>query len=201
VLLSPRAAFLLIAVFAAIRILQVGGVGASTTFFNVYMDQRFQSQPAEIGFYQAASKLIGIPMALLIPWLTRRFGQVNVALGAGLLTALSILPMAFSPAAWAVGLGYMGVWIVTPVRYAAFMVYSMERTPSGLRSTMNGAQEMLAGLSFATISLAGGFLIGRVGYTPLFLLGASMTVIGLLALLFYATTTHAKQRNKDAHSG
>jgi MFS family permease len=184
--LAPRAAFALIGVFSLMRFLQVGGVGAATTFFNVYMDRQFGVTPAVIGGFQAAAKLIGIPVALAIPWLTRRMGQVPLTLLASSLTVLSMLPMALGPAAWLAGLGYMGVWIVTPVRYAAFTVLSMERTPTRLRSTMNGAQEMAAGLSFSLMALSGGVLINTFGYTPLFLLGACLTVAGILALWIYA---------------
>jgi MFS family permease len=188
--LTPRAVLALIGVFSLIRFLQVGGVGAATTFFNVYMDREFGVPPSVIGGFQAAAKLIGIPVALAIPMMTRRMGQVPLTLLASSLTALSMLPMAFGPAAWFAGLGYMGVWIVTPVRYAAFTVLSMERTPRRLRSTMNGAQEMAAGLSFSAMALSGGVLISSLGYMPLFLLGAGLTVTGILALWIYANRSN-----------
>ncbi len=183
--LAGRGALLLIAIFAMMRFLQVGGVGAATTFFNVYMDQEFRVPTSVIGNFQAAAKLIGIPVSLAIPWFTKRYGTVPVTLVASVLTVAAMMPMAFAPVWWAAGLGYMAVWIVTPVRYAAFTVYAMDRTPHHLRSTMNGAQEMLAGFSFALISFTGGFLISTLGYKPMFLLGAALSLAGAITLWLY----------------
>ncbi len=195
---SRRGAIILIAIFAGIRFLQVGGIGAGTTFFNVFMDREFGVATSVIGNFQALAKLIGVPVALSIPWLTRRFGMARVAVLAGLATAVAMLPMAFPPTWWVAGLGYMAIWILTPVRYASFTVYSMERTPAALRSTMNGVQEMLAGLSFALISYSGGLMIGAVGYTPLFLLGGAMSLGGALALWLF---DRRDMRDAAAHAG
>ncbi len=183
--LTPRAAILLIVALAMVRFLQVGGVGASQTFFNVYMDQVFQVSAATIGNVQAAAKLIGIPIALSIPLFTRRFGNVAVSVFASAASGLAMLPMAFAPAWWVAGLGYVFIWLVTPMRYASFTVFSLERTPQHLRSTMNGAQEMFAGLSFALISVSGGYLIGTLGYPPLFLLGAALCLLSVAALIAF----------------
>jgi predicted MFS family arabinose efflux permease len=183
---GARGAFALIGMLLLVRFLQVGGIAAPTTFFNVYMDQVFKVDAATIGAFASAAKLLGIPLALFIPLLTRCFGHIPVTLAASLAVFVAILPMIFAPNWWAVGLGYVGVWLVTPVRYAAFMVFSLERTPQHLRSTMNGAQEMSAGLSFALISFTGGAVIDALGYAPVFILGAALALIGMLVLLLYA---------------
>ena len=45
---------------------------------------------------------------------------------------------------------------------------------------MAGAGEMAAGLSFAAIALAGGYLIVTYGYSTLFLTGAALNLLGAL---------------------
>jgi predicted MFS family arabinose efflux permease len=71
------------------------------------------------------------------------------------------------------------------MRYPAFYVYMMERTPDRLRSIMNGANEMAAGLSFALVSLLGGFIIVTFGYSVTFLMGAAMTLAGTIIFGVY----------------
>ncbi len=98
-------------------------------------------------------------MALLGPSLSRRLGFGATAVFASVCAGLSILPIAFGPSAAVAGAGFVGVMSFTSMRYPAFYVFMMERTPERLRAIMNGVNEMAAGLSFAAISLAGGYII------------------------------------------
>jgi predicted MFS family arabinose efflux permease len=189
---TGRAVFYLIALFSLVRFLQVGGVGAATTFFNVYMDRELHVATGTIGLFQAVAKLLGVPIALAVPALARRYGNVALVLVASTLVGLSLLPMAWVPIWWVAGLSYIGIWICTPVRYTAYTVFAMERTPPGVRGTMNGAQEMLAGLSFAVIAFAGGFVINRFGYAPLFTAGALLTLIGVWLLAEFVRRERAQ---------
>ena len=71
----------------------------------------------------------------------------------------------------------------TSLRYPAFYVYMMERTPDRLRALMTGANEMAAGLSFALIALVGGYVIVNYGYAAAFLAAGAMSLAG--TLIFY----------------
>jgi MFS family permease len=73
----------------------------------------------------------------------------------------------------------------TSLRYPAFYVYLMERTPDRLRSIMNGANEMAAGLSFSLIALVGGYVIVTYGYPAMFLGGAALTLAGTIVFAVY----------------
>lgn len=191
---TGRAIFYLIALFSLVRFLQVGGVGAATTFFNVYMDRELHVATGTIGLFQAMAKLLGVPIALAVPALARRYGNVALVLASSTVVGLSLLPMAWVPVWWVAGLSYIGIWIVTPVRYTAYTVFAMERTPPGVRGTMNGAQEMLAGLSFALIAFAGGFVINRFGYAPLFTAGAVLTLVGVWLLAEFIRRERSQAR-------
>ncbi|MDQ3249057.1 MAG: hypothetical protein M3Q45_07580 [Chloroflexota bacterium] len=76
----------------------------------------------------------------------------------------------------------MGVVALTSICYPAFIIYTMNLAPAAYRSAMSGAGEMAAGISFALMALAGGYLIADQGYTNLFLLGAAATTLGTLIL-------------------
>ena len=98
---------------------------------------------------------------------------------------LSILPIALGNSAAVAGLGFVGVMSFTSLRYPAFYVYIMERTPERLRAIMNGTNEMAAGLSFAGISLVAGYIIVHYGYGAAFVTGALITLLGTLIFWLY----------------
>jgi MFS family permease len=100
-----------------------------------------------------------------------------------------VLPMAFAPVWWVAGIGYIGLGIFTTLRYSTFMVFSMARTPAHLRGSCNGAQEMLAGLSFALVAQIGGALIAPLGYRFVFLSTAAITALGTFILWVYVRRT------------
>lgn len=177
---------LLLAFFGLIRFLQVGGIATLQTFFNVYMDRGLHVAPATIGAIQAIAKLVGVPSALAIPWLTRKFGNAGTVILALSAAALSMLPMAFVPAWGVAAFGYIMLWVTMPARYSAYMVFIMARTPARLHGTLNGTQEALAGLSFTVIAFFGGYIIEWLGYPPLFILGASFMIFGVVLMALYA---------------
>jgi MFS family permease len=186
---TAKAVFWLIAFFAFMRFLQVAFIGGASTFFNVYLDRELAASTANIGLIQAATRLLGIPISLIMPALSKKFGDVGVCIGASLLAAGCVLPMAFAPTWWVAGIGYIGLGIFTTLRYSTFMVFSMARTPAHLRGSCNGAQEMLAGLSFALVAQIGGALIAPLGYRFVFLSTAAVTALGTFILWVYVRRT------------
>jgi MFS family permease len=187
---APPAAHLVAAPIAAllimlglVRMLQVSGLAATTTFFNVYLDTELLVPTAQIGALIAAGRLLGVPAALATSALTARFGNRAVVIAATLGTAVSILPIAFVPH-WAVaGLGFVGVVGFSWIRYASSLVYFLELVPPSRRSTVSGVMEMSAGVCFTAITLGGGYAIALLGYRSLFLTGAVLT--GVSALVFW----------------
>ena len=192
-----KSVFWLIGFFAFIRFLQVAFIGSTATFFNVYLDRELAASTANIGLVQAATRLLGIPISLMMPALSKKFGDVGVCIGASFLTACCVLPVVFAPVWWVAGLGYIGVGIFTTLRYSTFMVFSMARTPAHLSGSCNGAQEMLAGLSFALVAQIGGAWIAPLGYKFVFICTAAITVLGTFILWVYVrrTTLPVKKLN------
>jgi MFS family permease len=178
-------AYGLIALLALIRFLQVGAVAVASTFFNVYMDAGLGASTTTIGLWSAAARVIAVPAALIGPSISRRIGFGKTSIWASIGATLSVLPMAFFPTPEAVGLGYVGLMTCTLIRYPAFFVYLMDKTPERLRAATNGAGEMAAGLSFAMVALVGGYIIAGPGYPLTFLLGAGMTLAGTVIFWFF----------------
>jgi MFS family permease len=176
----PRSAYSLIVFMSVIRFLQVAGVGAAVTFFNVYLDDALNVATPMIGVVAATSRLLAVPAALLGPVLARRFGYGEAAVIGSLGSVLSMAPLILIPTPAAASIGFVGLLAFTSIRYPTFYVFMMERMPPRLRAAMTGAGEMAAGFSFALISLAGGYIIVQHGYNAAFLLGAMLTLIGTL---------------------
>jgi MFS family permease len=178
-----RALRRLLTMIVIVRVLQVAGMAAVTTFFNVYLDSDLLVSTARIGLLLALGRLAGIPAALATGPLTARFGNRGVVIGASLGTALSILPIALVPHWGAAGLSLIGVLALSGIRYPASIVYFLELVPPAQRATVSGLTEMAAGICFTAMTFGGGYMIAAFGYRSLFLLGAGLT--GLSALVFW----------------
>jgi MFS family permease len=138
-----------------------------------------------IGVIAASARLLAVPVALLGPVLARRVGYGEAAVLGSLGSVISMAPLILIPTPAAAGIGFVGLLAFTSIRYPTFYVFMMERTPPRLRAAMTGAGEMAAGLSFALVSLAGGYIIVRYGYDATFLLGAVITLAGTLLFGVY----------------
>ncbi|MCB0007072.1 MAG: MFS transporter, partial [Anaerolineales bacterium] len=113
----------LILLISFIRLLQVAGLGAVTTFFNVYLDTELHVSTSGIGILTSLSRVIGVPAALLVPRLTRRFDNLPVAIVGTLLSALFLVPVALVPNWLAAGSGYIASRMMVSVRFPAFQIY------------------------------------------------------------------------------
>jgi MFS family permease len=168
---------------ALVRLLQVAGIAATTSYFNVYLDAALLVPTAQIGLILAAGRLLGVPAALATASLTRRFGNKRVVLGATIGSAISILPLALIPHWSAAAVGFVGLVGLSWIRYAASMVYFLELVPPNRRATVSGVVETAGGLCFTLITFGGGYVIALLGYQTLFL--AAMVITLLSAFVFW----------------
>lgn len=173
----------LLALMAMVRLLQVAGMAATVTYFNVYLDAALHMPTAQIGAIIAAGRLLAVPVALAAPLLTARFGNRAVVIGTTLGSALSIVPLALIPHWGAAGLGFIGLVGLSWIRYAASLVYFLELVPPSRRATVSGVTEMAGGICFTLITFGGGYVIGLFGYRTLFLWAAAVTAVS--ALVFW----------------
>lgn len=188
----------LIAVMTLIRLFQVAGSATAMIYFNVYMDQHLAVSTVMIGAIAAIGRLIGVPAALITPWLVRRWGNVTVVIGASLVASLSLLPMALVEHWLAAAVGFIGSVSIMSVRYAAFIVYILDLVPKARQSVMAGSGEMAAGLSFAMMALGGGLLLSLFAFRDLFLLGALFSFIGTALFWLYIVASKPKRKLKPA---
>ncbi|MEI7769114.1 MAG: MFS transporter [Chloroflexales bacterium] len=181
---APASILGLLALIALVRTLQVAGLAAMSTFFNLYLDTSLRIPTAQIGLLLALGRLAGVPAALGTAALSARFGNRSVVIGASLATAIGMLPITLIPHWAAAGLSLMAVFSLSSVRYAASMVYFLDLVPPSRRATIAGVTEMSAGVCFTAMTFGGGYVIALLGYPTLFAIGAALTALS--ALIFWA---------------
>ncbi len=168
---------------STVRMFQVSGVAAASTFFNLYMDTALQVPTTHIGIISGSARLIGFFLAMVTPIVVQRWGAPRAVMVSSTISALGLVPLALIPLWPAAGLGYMGVMSMTSMRFPAYMLFCMDVTPARWRGMLAGLGETFGGISFAVVALVGGYIIEQQGFPALFLLGCGLALVG--NLLFY----------------
>ena len=166
----------------AVAFLVTAGVAVAQVFFNVYMDDGLKQPTALIGVMFALAQLVSGIVALSAPVIATKWGKLPAIGVASLATAVFMLPMAYIPNWVAVSIGCIGVFAMTGLRNPLFTVFGQEMVASRWRPTISAAMSMAAGLSYAVVAVAGGYLIPAFGYSVVF--GASAVAVAAGALLF-----------------
>jgi MFS family permease len=187
------APFMLLAMLVVVRIFQVSGVATTSIFFNVYLDTDLNVPTTQIGILSALGRLMAVAAALLVPWMAKRWGNLNLVVWACVGTAISFLPLALIPHWGAAGIGFIGIVGLSALRYPAFIVYAMELVAPEQRGTVAGSGEMAAGLIFAVIALGGGYWISAFGFPTLFLIASLLSAIGAFSFWAYFRTLRRDQ--------
>lgn len=167
-----------IGMLALVRFLIVMGAGAVLIFLNMYLDKDLGAGAAGIGLLFGAGRLCAGAMSLFAPVLAARWSKANLILGTALGTALSMIPLILLAQTSAAAFSFVGVMALLAIRVPTYLAYSMEAVRPARRALMSGAGEMANGLGFAVVGLGGGYVINTLGYRPLFLLCACLTVVG-----------------------
>ena len=182
---SSPAPYGLILAVALIMALRFGGRGATTTFFNVYLDESLAATTLLIGALTATSQLLSVPAALAAPAVVSRWGNPRTIFRGMIAIAGCILPLALVPH-WAMaGAGFVSSAILFSMTAGPLRIFTQELVARPWRITMASGFMLGAGLAFAAISLAGGYAIVALGYRTLFLIGAGLTAAGGICFGLY----------------
>ncbi len=174
-----RIPVLLIAAFAAVLFLRMAGEQAARVFFNIYMYSRLAVPTALIGALAASAQLVAIPVALVLPYLTQRWGRYRLLVGGLLVTCGSLLVMTV-PHWVAAGCALIGVMAIHSILGPTSLMYQQELVAPRWREIMTGSTHMAMGLSSSAMALSGGYLIGARGYASVFVIGAACVAVSAL---------------------
>ncbi|MBL7202489.1 MAG: MFS transporter [Anaerolineae bacterium] len=175
----------LIVIIAFTVLLRASAVGASYTFFNVYLDDELGISTTNIGLLFAAVQLVSAPAAMAMPAFVRRWGNHDTVVYGSLGAAGSLVLLAVIPHWLAAFVGRAGIYAFSSVSDPAFSIYQMEAVSPRWRTLMAGASSLALGLSWTTLAFGGGHLIVSLGYRVLFLSGAGLTLLGTLLFWLY----------------
>ncbi len=105
---------------------------------------------------------------------------------------ISLLPLVLTPHWLAVGIGLLGMQILSAIWMPALQVFQMELVPSQWRTLAYGIVSMSMGFTFASVSVVGGYMAAAWGYRSLFLLGVGISILG--AALMWKAAKQPKTR-------
>ena len=176
---------MVILMLVLVRFLQVSGMAAAMIFFNIYLDTQLLMPTVYIGLLISLARLVAAPSALAMPQWTARRGSVYVITVASLGTSFAMLPLALIPHWLAAGVGYIAAITFSSMRFPAYLSYSMKLVPPRQRAVVAGTGEMAAGLSFAAMSLSGGYIVDTIGYREFFLLAFVLSFLGAVTFWGY----------------
>ena len=91
-------------------------------------------------------------------------------------------PLILIPQWFTAAIGQFGTTALSAVRMPALQVYQMEMVERRWRPLAYGAVSAAMGLSFGLISLIGGQIIDRWGYTNLFVMGVTLSLVGAVIM-------------------
>ena len=93
--------------------------------------------------------------------------------------------MALLPHWLAAGGGFIGVMMFAGFGRPAFIAFHQESVRPRWRAAISGATTMAAGLGSAAAAFGGGYLVTAAGYRGLFLVGAAVSLVGILIFWAY----------------
>lgn len=173
----------------------IGSFGAiATSFYMAYAIDRFKAGGFEVGLFTSVH--VGTQILTTILWglIQRKYGHKTVLVMGGTAgtTAIFIALLANSP------VFLLPVFALAGASYSSFTVSSfpllLEMAPEEDRPTYIGLGSALKAPPQAVAPLIGGFIIENYGYTPAFLVAASLAAVStaILARVGHKPPFHVK---------
>jgi MFS family permease len=159
-----------------------GAFATCQAFCNAYMDTDLRLSPAAIGLITGVGQFVAMLAPLLVPGLALRFSNRWTLTATSVGMAISLIPLILWTNWLAVGVGRLGMVALDAMWQPALQVVQMETVTSRWRALAYGICSMMLGLTFATVSLSGGYIIATWGYRSFFLLGLVASVAGALLM-------------------
>jgi MFS family permease len=169
--------------FATISAFRGLAMGLSVSFFNVFFQEELNVATAVIGTVFFAGMVLGLPLTMSAPGMSRRFGPT-----------MTIVPLRMLGAA---ALTLMGLWLNFPIAVALFLISTAVESltsPTEMTFATNslsrpywGRMQSLRVMGFQCLSAIGsiwaGILIVEHGYWAAFALGGLARLGSALVLL------------------
>jgi predicted MFS family arabinose efflux permease len=171
------------------------GVGAITTFIQLYFHLRFGLSPGAIGIIVAVGGVIAGIGTLSTPVAARRWGNLGTTVR---VQWINVPCMALLALALWLPVAIPAYWLVLTLRGMADPVYNafiQERVPEAYRARITGFYSVTYSIGFSLGPAASGALQKVGGFTPAFLMGAGTYLVGSLLLhVFFGSGSSTSHR-------
>ena len=174
----------IILTIALVISLRIVGESAARNFTNLYLDIEFSVEPSQIAYIYSVAQFLAIPASLLAPVLMTRFGRVNVFNWATIGVSVFVITSAFAPGWLLVTVSYVFILGLAQIARPAITIISMESVSPRWRSSMSSSNIISIGIAGLVTALAGGLMIGSVGFTAFFVAAAAVTFAGVAVFYF-----------------
>ncbi len=186
-----RIPWALFALFGLATFLVSIGDGSVRAFFNVYLDQDLSVSTDQIGLALGVAQLFSFAVTLAAPVITQRMGAGPSWAASTVCLALSVALTAL-PGQWTATAGYVGIVAISGFGGIGRAVFSQEIVTAGWRPTMSAVSIIGLSVGWGVVAMAGGYLIGQIGYGGFFLAAAVVCVLAT-PLIWRLAARHTPQ--------
>jgi MFS family permease len=173
-----------ILVFAGATGILALGIGAVMPFYNVYLNT-LGAQPSRIGMIFALAGVVAAIVGLLVPLLTRRYGELSTLLWVRLAPVPVFLLLLVFPHLLVAAVAHIARTAATSMSWPLDSGVMGMVLPPRARANGFSVRSGLWNLGYAIASLAAGVVIVLWGYTPTFVAFALFSTISTLLFVSY----------------
>ena len=174
----------LAAILVAVAFL-AASLGIGMPFINVYFAQVTHATTSQIGLIFSVAAGIATLTTFAGPPLAARFGKLPAFAGTRLLSAPCLLLLAWHVPLGVAAVAFLGRAILGNIAGALDNNYMLEILPPALRARASGWRTAVFNTATALTSYGAGLLLTRVGYSPLFVVSAILTVVAMVIYIGY----------------
>lgn len=170
--------------FALVLVQTLVGLGAGffIPYFNVYFVTHLGASPALFGVIDGGANTLNAVLTLTAPWLSVRIGKINTIALTRLIGVFLLLMIGLTNLLPLAALLYLFRQGTTEMSAGIFQVFSMEEVPKRHRGLANSLYQGTFQGAWAVTTPLGGLIIARLGYPPVFIVGAVLYVLAVVTL-------------------
>ena len=173
---SPFFFLMLVYVFTGL------GAGLFIPYFNIFFVHHLKASSVLFGIIDGGANGLTALTTLATPWLAARIGRVNTIALTRLFSIPLLLVVGLSGILPLAALLYPLRQGVMDMSNGVLQVFSMEVVPEKFRGLANSSYQAAYQVPWAISVSVGGIIIVQLGYTPIFLLGATCYILSIVVL-------------------
>lgn len=158
------------------------GRGFFLPYFNLYFVQHLKASPALFGAIDASANALYAVLTLAAPWLAARIGRINAITITRLLAIPLLLLIGLTSFLPLIAVLYPLRQGIMDMTTGIYQVFFMEEVSPERRGLANSSYQAVDQVSGSLTTPLGGLIISRMGYAPVFVLGAVLYVLAIVLL-------------------